>query len=146
MSLQKNTSRLLSLDFMRGLIMVLLMLEAAGLYERLFEVSEGSLIHGFISQFFHHPWNGLRFWDLIQPGFMFMAGTSMAYSLRRQQQDGFTWAQSFKKTLKRSGWLFFWGVLDYAVRSKGLIKSRHIGIAVENFCNHEQPNTKNDLC
>ena len=120
MSLQKNTSRLLSLDFMRGLIMVLLMLEAAGLYERLFEVSEGSLIHGFISQFFHHPWNGLRFWDLIQPGFMFMAGTSMAYSLRRQQQDGFTWAQSFKKTLKRSGWLFFWGVLDYAVRSKGL--------------------------
>src|SRR5688500_18866553 len=120
MSLQKNTSRLLSLDFMRGLIMVLLMLEASGLYERLFELSEGTISQNFVDQFFHHPWNGLRFWDLIQPGFMFMAGTSMAYSLRRQQMDGFTWAQSFRKVLKRSGWLFFWGVLDYAVRRKGL--------------------------
>lgn len=120
MSLQKNTSRLLSLDFMRGLIMVFLMLEASGLYEHLFELSEGNVMQAFIIQFFHHPWNGLRFWDLIQPGFMFMAGTSMAYSLRRQKQDGFTWAQSFKKTIKRSGWLFFWGVLDYAVRPKGL--------------------------
>ena len=120
MLLQKNSSRLLSLDFMRGLIMVLLMLEAAGLYEHLFELSEGNAIQSFFLQFFHHPWNGLRFWDLIQPGFMFMAGTSMAYSLRRQKADGFTWSQSFLKTLKRSAWLFFWGVLDYAVRPKGL--------------------------
>ena len=117
---QNNTSRLLSLDFMRGLIMVFLMLEASGLYEHLFELSEGNIIQSFFIQFFHHPWNGLRFWDLIQPGFMFMAGTSMAYSLRRQHQNGFTWSQSFKKTLKRSAWLFFWGVLDYAVRPKGL--------------------------
>jgi predicted acyltransferase len=120
MSIQKNSSRLLSLDFMRGLIMIFLMLEASGLYEHLYDVSEGSFIQGFFGQFFHHPWNGLRFWDLIQPGFMFMAGTSMAYSLRRQHADGFTWGQSFRKTLKRSGWLFFWGVLDYAVRPKGL--------------------------
>lgn len=120
MTVQKNSSRLLSLDFMRGLIMVLLMLEAAGLYEQLFEVSEGTAVQTFMSQFFHHPWNGLRFWDLIQPGFMFMAGTAMAYSLRRQQQDGYSWGKSFRKTLKRSGWLFFWGVLDYAVRPKGL--------------------------
>lgn len=105
---------------MRGLVMVFLMLEAAGLYEHLFELSEGHTIQSFFLQFFHHPWNGLRFWDLIQPGFMFMAGTSMAYSLRRQQLNGFTWVQSFKKVLKRSGWLFFWGVLDYAVRPKGL--------------------------
>jgi predicted acyltransferase len=120
MMLPKNTSRLLSLDFMRGLIMVLLMLEAAGLYEHLFELSEGNAIQSFFAQFFHHPWNGLRFWDLIQPGFMFMAGTAMAYSLRRQKSDGFTWGQSLQKTLKRSAWLFFWGVLDYAVRPKGL--------------------------
>ncbi len=120
MLLKKNTSRLLSLDFMRGLIMVFLMLEAAGLYEHLFELSDGNVVQSFFVQFFHHPWNGLRFWDLIQPGFMFMAGTSMAYSLRRQQADGFTWGQSFRKVLKRSGWLFFWGVLDYAVRPKGL--------------------------
>ena len=112
--------RLLSLDFMRGLIMVLLMLEACGLYERLLEITEGNAIHAFFTQFTHHPWHGLRFWDLIQPGFMFIAGTALAYSLHRQQQKGMPWRESFLKTLKRSGWLCFWGVLDYAVRPGGL--------------------------
>jgi predicted acyltransferase len=44
----------------------------------------------------------------------------MAYSLNRQQQQGVPWNKSFIKVLKRSGWLFFWGVLDYAVRPGGL--------------------------
>jgi predicted acyltransferase len=105
---------------MRGLIMVFLMLESAGLYENLFALTEGSVLNNFFIQFFHHPWNGLRFWDLIQPGFMLMAGTAMAYSLHKQWQNGVTWSQSFVKALKRSGWLFFWGVLDYAVRKNGL--------------------------
>ena len=114
------SQRLLSLDFMRGFIMVLLALESTGLYEHISEVSEGRLLHGFMQQFFHHPWNGLYFWDLIQPGFMFMAGVSMAYSLNKQKQQGYSWNTSFKKTLRRCGWLFFWGVLDYAVRPHGL--------------------------
>lgn len=96
------------------------MLESTRLYDNLSELTEGSSIHFLVIQFFHHPWNGLRFWDLIQPGFMFMAGTAMAYSLSRQQQIGMSWNDSFLKTLKRSGWLFFWGVLDYAVRPGGL--------------------------
>ncbi len=114
------TQRLLSLDFMRGLIMVLLVLESTRFYEHMFKATEGSAIQLFFLQFFHHPWNGLRFWDLIQPGFMFMAGTALAYSLHRQQMEGMPWSKSFVKTLKRSGWLFFWGVLDYAVRPHGL--------------------------
>jgi predicted acyltransferase len=115
-----TTGRLLSLDFMRGLIMVLLMLESVGLYSNFHEVTEGYGLQFFFQQFFHHPWNGLRFWDLIQPGFMFMAGTAMAYSLHRQQVQGVPWRESFIKVLKRSCWLFFWGVLDYAVRPGGL--------------------------
>ncbi len=113
------SSRLLSLDFMRGFIMVLLALESAGLYENLDELSKSSLINPAIQQFFHHPWNGLRFWDLIQPGFMFIAGTAMAYSLTKQFKSGASWSQVFKKVLKRSWWLFFWGVLDYAVEKDG---------------------------
>jgi predicted acyltransferase len=116
----KKFQRLMSLDFMRGMIMVLLMLESVRLYSNLFNLSEGSSIQLFFLQFFHHPWNGLRFWDLIQPGFMFMAGTAMAYSLHRQQMNGMPWNQSFVKVFKRSCWLFFWGVLDYAVRPGGL--------------------------
>jgi predicted acyltransferase len=119
-SLDANPLRLLSLDVMRGIIMVLLMLESVRLYDNLSELTENTALSGFFIQFFHHPWNGLRFWDLIQPGFMFMAGTALAYSLHRQQLEGWTWQRSFIKTLKRSWWLFFWGVLDYAVRPGGL--------------------------
>lgn len=120
MTVPTPNQRLLSLDFMRGLIMVLLVLESTHLYEHLFEATEGSGAQLIFLQFFHHPWNGLRFWDLIQPGFMFMAGTAMAYSLHRQEMEGMPWNKSLVKTLKRSGWLFFWGVLDYAVRPHGL--------------------------
>jgi predicted acyltransferase len=100
--------------------MVLLALESTGLYGRLIETTEGSGINSLLIQFEHHPWNGLRFWDLIQPGFMFIAGTAMAYSLYKQREQGVPWNTSFKKALRRSGWLFFWGVLDYAVKRDGL--------------------------
>jgi predicted acyltransferase len=100
--------------------MVLLILESTSLYEHLSDATEDSFFNKLIQQFFHHPWNGLRFWDLVQPGFMFIAGTAMAFSLHKQQQMGYTWQQSFRKILKRCFWLFFWGVLDYAVRPKGL--------------------------
>ncbi len=118
-SVPAYSTRLLSIDVMRGLIMVLLMLESAGLYARLLEL-EGTPFHALALQFHHHPWHGLRFWDLIQPGFMFIAGTAMALSLDRQASAGVSWSTSFLKALKRSSWLFFWGVLDYAVRPQGL--------------------------
>lgn len=111
--------RLLSLDLFRGIIMVLLMLESTQLYERLHEHTGGP-VQAVVTQFFHHPWHGLRFWDLIQPGFMFIAGTALALSLHKQRLAGVSWGQSLQKQLKRSGWLFFWGVLDYAIRDHHL--------------------------
>ena len=115
-STPSTSPRFVSLDFMRGLIMVLLALESSRLYDHLYDATEGTLAEHFFIQFFHHPWNGLRFWDLIQPGFMFIAGTAMAFSLHKQQERGVPWIISFKKILKRCGWLFFWGVLNYAVK------------------------------
>jgi predicted acyltransferase len=112
--------RLASLDFYRGLIMVLLMLESTGMYEHLNELTAGTAIHSLIIQFVHYPWHGLLFWDLIQPGFMFIAGVAMAFSLHKQTANGVAWKKQFKHALKRSGWLFFWGVLDYAVRGDHL--------------------------
>ena len=100
--------------------MVLLALESTRLYDHLYELSDGSALQNLFTQFFHHPWNGLRFWDLIQPGFMFMAGTALAFSLQKQTDLGVKWSAQFIKILKRCGLLFFWGVLDYAVRPNGL--------------------------
>ncbi|HEY2582723.1 MAG TPA: DUF5009 domain-containing protein [Mucilaginibacter sp.] len=114
------SSRLLSLDFLRGFIMVLLAIESTGLYDYLYEHSQGEPFNHFIVQFTHHPWHGLHFWDLVQPAFMFIAGVAMAFSLNKQWANGVIWSQSFKKILIRCGWLFFWGVLSYAVRRTGL--------------------------
>ncbi len=114
------SNRLLSLDFLRGLIMILLAIESTGLYDYLYNYTQGQPINYFFMEFVHHPWHGLHFWDLVQPAFMFMAGVAMAFSLNKQWANGVTWETSFKKTLKRCFWLFFWGVLDYAVRPKGL--------------------------
>lgn len=112
--------RLASLDFMRGLIMVLLMLESTGLYNVLYDQTKDSSWGLLFGQFHHHPWNGLRLWDLIQPGFMFIAGTAMAYSVTGMKEKGIPRSNMSSKIFKRCGWLFFWGVLNYAVRKSGL--------------------------
>ncbi len=112
-------NRLLSLDLMRGSIMVLLALESTMLYDNLEKLNGGGIYHQLIQQFFHHPWHGLRLWDMIQPAFMFISGTAMAFSLHRQSQKGVSWNDSFKKIAIRCFWLFFWGVLNYAVQRDG---------------------------
>ena len=120
LSSEDLSKRLLSLDFLRGLIMFLLVTESTGFFKILYLNSKGGPLENFFIQFQHHPWNGLRFWDLIQPGFMFIAGTAMAFSITSLQKKGVPKNTITIKMLKRSGWLFFWGVLIYAVKDKGL--------------------------
>ncbi len=114
------SQRLLSLDLLRGLTMVLLTLESTELFHYLEPPLMHTAFYPILTQFYHHPWHGLHFWDLVQPTFMFIAGTAMALSLHKQRQLGKSWSESFAKALRRSGWLFFWGVLDYAVSKDGL--------------------------
>ena len=77
----KKGARLLSLDFYRGLVMVLLMLESTGMYEHWLGMSKsGSFANSLALQFTHADWHGLNFWDFIQPAFMFIAGAAMAFS------------------------------------------------------------------
>lgn len=117
----KKGARLLSLDFYRGLVMVLLMVESTGMYEHWLNMSgPGSFLNSLAIQFTHKPWHGLHFWDFIQPAFMFIAGTAMAFSLTKRTALGRPWKELAVHAVKRSWWLFFWGVLDYAVRGDHL--------------------------
>ncbi|HEX2521450.1 MAG TPA: hypothetical protein VHP35_04930, partial [Terriglobia bacterium] len=71
-------SRLKSLDFFRGFTMFLLIAESTDIYDLLVSPElNGTLLSAIGTQFHHHPWNGLRFWDLIQPFFMFIVGVAM---------------------------------------------------------------------
>jgi predicted acyltransferase len=81
--------RVLSLDFFRGLTMFLLIGESTMLYEHLRDPRlAGTILHAIGTQLDHHPWNGLRFWDLVQPFFMFIVGVALSISVARREERG----------------------------------------------------------
>ncbi|OVE79189.1 DUF5009 domain-containing protein [bacterium I07] len=115
-SQQFEYKRLLSLDFFRGLTMFLLVAEGTHLYQVLVDPSlQGTFLHTIGDQFHHHPWNGLRFWDLVQPFFMFIVGVAMPFSFARRWQRGDTWGHTFRHAVKRSLILLFLGWALYCI-------------------------------
>jgi predicted acyltransferase len=105
-----DRQRLVSLDVYRGLTMFLLVAEAALVYDSLLEANpEGTLLHSFFLQFTHHPWNGLRFWDLIQPFFMFIVGVAMPFSLNKRVHSSTDRSKVTRHILKRCLLLFLFG-------------------------------------
>ncbi|TZF86500.1 DUF5009 domain-containing protein (plasmid) [Pedobacter sp. BS3] len=114
--------RLLSLDVMRGLIMILLAAESCMLYEALDNItSDKSLSGNIVKQFFHHPWHGLRFWDLVQPAFMLMAGTALYISWHGKSTRGISWKNNFNHILVRSFRLFSLGTALHCVYAGRLV-------------------------
>src|SRR5471030_3169356 len=113
--------RLLSIDVMRGLIMILLAGESCSVYESLKGLHAGGVFDGVLRQFFHHPWHGLHFWDLVQPSFMTIAGTAMYISYHNKQQKGISWEQNFKHIAFRSLKLFLLGTGLHCVYSGKLV-------------------------
>lgn len=105
-----KNERLFSLDFFRGFTMFLLIADASGLYSLMISPQfEGSIIFSLGTQFHHHPWNGLRFWDLIQPFFMFIVGVAMPFSFFHRKNQGKTMAQIRTHTFKRAFMLLLLG-------------------------------------
>lgn len=84
-----TNERLLSLDFYRGLTMFLLIAEFSRLFNYLIAPEfEGTIIHAIGTQFHHVRWEGMRFWDLIQPFFMFIVGVAMPLSFAKRMAKG----------------------------------------------------------
>jgi len=102
--------------------MFLLVGETTELYHHVLEFSdEGSLLHGLALQFHHHPWNGLRFWDLVQPFFMFIVGVAMVFSFQKRVQSPDDWKKVQKHIYKRCTLLFAFGVGLHCVYSGQLV-------------------------
>ncbi|SEW54085.1 acyltransferase family protein [Chitinophaga arvensicola] len=122
MSQTTNVSqRLISLDVMRGLIMILLAGESARIYESIAHLHPTGIAGSLIEQFFHHPWNGLRAWDLVQPAFMTMAGAAMFISYYYKTQKGITWSQNFRHIALRCVKLFIFGTALHCVYAGRLV-------------------------
>jgi predicted acyltransferase len=107
--------RILSVDFFRGLTMFLLIGESTELYSHI-ESIQGSRIMQFLgTQFSHHEWNGLHFWDLIQPFFMFIVGVAIPFAVANRKKKGDSDRQILLHALRRSGLLLFFGWALYCM-------------------------------
>jgi predicted acyltransferase len=113
--------RLLSLDVMRGLIMILLAGESCLVYESLRQLALPSFLNTIVEQFFHHPWHGFHFWDLVQPAFMLMAGSAMYIAYHLKKEKGITWQQNFKHISVRCLKLFICGTALHCVYAGKLV-------------------------
>lgn len=90
--------RLISLDAFRGFIMVALAARGFGLATFQDDPTLGWLGR----QFEHVPWEGIVFWDLIQPAFMFMVGLAMPFSVANRLHKGASSGQVWMHVLKRT--------------------------------------------
>ena len=106
----QSNYRLISLDVLRGIIMILLCAESCRVYESINHLGPEGVGGSLVNQFFHHPWHGLHFWDLVQPAFMFMAGSAMYISYSRKRDKGISWNENLKHVLIRCLRLLICGV------------------------------------
>jgi len=92
------SSRLVSLDAYRGLIMIVLAGSGFGL-----GVLKNYPDWAWLAdQFEHAAWEGCTFWDLIQPAFTFMVGVAMPLAFARRRAAGDSDGQIFRHVLWRA--------------------------------------------
>ena len=90
--------RYLALDAYRGFIMLMLVSHGFGFGEL-----SGDPTFGRIASWFEHvPWEGITFWDLVQPGFMYIVGVAMPFALAIRAQQGATFSDNARHVAIRS--------------------------------------------
>ena len=112
--------RITSVDFFRGFTMFLLAGESTHLFEHLTQ-SNNDFIHFISIQFQHHVWNGLYFWDLIQPFFMFIVGVSIPFAVSNRLKKGDNLAMINRHAIKRAFLLLFFGWTLYFIEARHLV-------------------------
>ncbi len=131
---QKKSTRLTSLDALRGLNMLFI----AGLATLIVQLCDrwpGPISDAIALQMTHVDWNGIRHHDTIFPLFLFLAGVSFPFSLAKRREKGASYWAICGKILWRGFALVALGIIysnkvnfDYANwRYMGVLQ--HIGLA-----------------
>ena len=111
--------RVVSIDLFRGVVMFLLIGKVTGFYDLLAApVLDGTVLHALGLQFQHHPWHGLRLFDLGQPFFIYISGVAMVFSYEKRWERGESWRATLGQALRRSFLLFALGWALYLVGSE----------------------------
>ncbi|MFC2090571.1 acyltransferase family protein [Bacteroidota bacterium] len=111
-----KSERLASVDFFRGITMFLLIGEFTHIFTYMTSpLFEGGVLDWIGTQFHHHPWSGMRFWDLVQPFFMFIVGVAIPLSARKRTERGDSKPKLLKHAFGRAGLLLFFGWALYCI-------------------------------
>jgi predicted acyltransferase len=121
-----TSPRLMSLDALRGFDMFWIV-GAEAIVHALHKVSEAGPIGLLARQLTHKKWQGLAFYDLIFPLFVFIVGVSLVFSLTRSiEQHGR--AATFRRIVRRSVLLYLIGIIYYGGIADGVAHIRLLGV------------------
>lgn len=96
----EGSGRLVSLDALRGLVMVLMLNEATQLPLVARSFPHSSLWSAIAYSTDHVQWQGCSLHDLIQPAFSFLVGAALPFSIASRKAKG----QSFQQMLGHAVW------------------------------------------
>lgn len=99
----EGTSRLLSLDAFRGTIMLLMLNEATRLPLVARSFPHSAIWSAIAFNTEHVDWQGCSLHDLIQPGFSFLVGAALPFSIASRRAKG----QTFWQLLGHAAWRAF---------------------------------------
>jgi predicted acyltransferase len=102
--------RNLAVDAYRGLVMLLMMGEVLRFAEVARSYPNSTIWRWLAYNQTHVEWAGMSLHDTIQPGFTFLAGVSLPYSIRSRQRKGETFRHSLLHTIWRSFVLIALGI------------------------------------
>lgn len=98
----QKSGRMVSLDALRGLDMLLIIGLDALVYRIAPLYPDNRVWQTIREQMGHRAWEGLTVYDMIFPLFVFLAGVSMSFSLRRQMSDGHSAVRILGKCWRRA--------------------------------------------
>ena len=106
----EKTQRNLAIDAYRGFVMLLMMAEVLE-FIRVWHADRSNLFWGFLAfNQSHVPWAGCSLHDTIQPGFSFLVGVALPYSIAARVSRGGTFGKMFAHALWRSLLLIALGI------------------------------------
>lgn len=109
MATNPDTTRLASLDILRGFDLFLLVF-LQPVFMALASWLDIPVLDTIAYQFTHETWEGFRLWDLVMPLFMFMAGAAIPFSFSKYLSTG-TKAGLYRKIAVRVAILWVLGMV-----------------------------------
>lgn len=105
-----KSERLMSLDVLRGFDMFWI-IGGADIFRGLAKLTDRPTAGKLLEQLEHVRWEGLHFYDVIWPLFMFIMGAAMPFSLAKRRSQGATERSMILHAVKRALILFVLGMI-----------------------------------